>query len=46
MFGMSWTIGAVIGFEFVDKNFLGGGWVLHLGFLKIIYFADFDMDDE
>ncbi len=45
--GYAWTIGATFGFEFIDKDFLNGGWVLHLGIIKILYFNNLplDMDD-
>lgn len=46
--GFAWTIGASFGFEFIDASFLNGGWVLHLGIIKILYFGDFplDMNDD
>jgi hypothetical protein len=39
MFGISFTLGLTVGFEFIDENFEGGGWVLHLFFLKVLYFV-------
>ena len=43
-FGWAWTIGCSLGFEFMDTSFMGGGWVVHLGFLKILYFKDMPPD--
>lgn len=38
MLGWSWTIGGTFGFEFVNKDFFGGGWILHLFLIKVMYF--------
>jgi len=43
--GYAFTLGATFGFEFVDEDFFGGGWVLHLGFIKILYFSNIPTDD-
>lgn len=44
MMGLTFTLGLTLGFEWVDENFEGGGWILHLLFFKIIYFKG--MGDE
>lgn len=43
----AWTLGCTIGFEFMDDDFLGGGWVLSLFIIKILHFKNLppDMSD-
>lgn len=44
MLSFMFTIGLTVGFEFIDESFLGGGWILHLTFFKVMYFNG-DIDE-
>jgi hypothetical protein len=44
-YGYAWTFGCTLGFEFIDEDFWGGGWILHLFLIKILCFNQVP-DDE
>lgn len=51
MYNIGWIIGCAFGFEFIDNSFMGGGWSLHLGIIRITYISgvtleEFDEEDE
>lgn len=41
-YGYAFTTGFTFGFEFIDEDFWGGGWILHLFIIKILKFNDVD----
>lgn len=44
-YGYAWTTGMTCGFEFIDNNFWGGGWILHLFLFKILCFYEAPTDE-